>query len=101
MRIEIAVGKVMTEKRRQKNESQTTETDVGSALEFTESAVTRRCPAAQEGKPGWKGGFELLRTCVNPKCYLSFHAFFCKEHGTRTFLARATVTQTRFFEQMP
>ena len=94
MRIEIAVGKVMTERRRQKNESQTKKADVGSAIEFSESDVTRRCTrrchppqgdAPQGGKSGRKGGFALLRTCVNQKCYLSFHAFFCKEHGTRTF----------------
>ena len=48
-------------------------------------ATHRRGPRTAGGKSGRKGGFALLRTCVNQKCYLSFHAFFCKEHGTRTF----------------
>lgn len=55
MRIQITVGKVMTEKRRQKNESQTKEADVGSAIEFSESDVTRWRHAPQEGKPGQEG----------------------------------------------
>ena len=70
-------------------------------LSGTRRCHTRRCHAPQEGKPGRKGGFELLRTCVNQKSYLSFHAFLCKEHGTRTFFGTGCSRSNGLLEQMP